>query len=374
MEISDIQRQIEQDAQVIQERIPAKMTKDEIKKKGEALKALMASEGWNQTKVARMLGVSNSVISQFLRGKYKGDIGKVVNKITNLVNTAARRKRRVKNVLYIETSVARRIGMLVSRTETFSEEESRIGLIIGDGGHGKSRCLEQYAKANRNSVYVELDRGMYATLIFAAIADALDIDSSGSLAAVSRRLIEHLQNRQFLIMLDEASNLTVKQLDLLRQILVVKARCPLILAGNGDLLKTVMQPTTRRGFESLDQFTSRLMAILDLNAEAANENDGLYTVEDIRRLYEYGGIRLTGDAIKTLRRICKTPRSGRFRTCSIIIDALHAARNIEKLGQIDTVAILSMIGYLRLPVKVWLPIAIREKSKEQSEKAATKAG
>jgi len=370
-----IQKALEQDARVVSERIPEEMTKINARQKAKSLKDFMAERGYTQKKVADMLDVSPAVINQFLQNKYKGNLEDLVNKVVNLMNSVTRREKRVRSKPFVETTVAKRIGTLVTQTEAFSDEEGKIGLIIGDGGHGKSHCLRQYAEANKNTVYVELDDAMYSTLIFAEIAKALKIDSSGTLANVTRRLIENLQNRHIIVMLDEASGLTVRQLNQLRQIIVVKARCPLILAGNGDLLKTVMQPTTRRGFESLDQFTSRLMCILDLNSIASDKDGGLYTSDDIRKLYEFGGIRLTSDAVATLRRICKTSRSGRLRTCSHIIAALHTAGGVEKTGKIDATFIVAMIEYLDLPVKARLPLAVRDIKEEAEEvPAVAKAG
>ncbi len=278
----------------------------------------------------------------------------------NFINSFGRREKRVRNKPYIETTVAIKIATLIKQTEAFSDDEGKIGVIVGDGGHGKSHCMREYAEANKNTIYVELDDAMYSTMIFAAIAKKLHIPSYGSLAAVTRRLIDKLQNRNVIIMLDEAAGLGVKQLNQLRQIIVVKCRCPLILAGNSDLLKTIMQPTTRRGYESLDQFTSRLMGILNLDDMAARKDGGLYTAADIRQLYEFGGVSLTGDGVDTLRKICKAPRSGRLRTCSHIVAALHTAHVVTKRGKIDSALIIAAIRELDLPVRVRLPLAVPE--------------
>lgn len=352
------------------------MTKQKAKQIAELLKDFLEERKFSQAKIARMLGVSTTQISQFLSGKYKGNLEDITNKVVHLVNSFTRRERRVRNKPYIETTVAKKIGTLITQTEAFSDDEGKIGLVIGDGGPGKSHCLRQYAQANKNTVYVELDDAMNSTLIFSAIAKELGIDSSGSLANVTRRLIESLQNRHIIIMLDEASSLSVKQLNQLRQIIVVKSRCPLILAGNRHLLTTVMQPTTRRGFESLDQFTSRLMCILDLDSIASDKDGGLYTVEDIRKLYEYGGIRLTMDAVRTLQRICMTPRSGRLRTCSHIIAALHLSAKVAELGRVDSGLIVRAIEELDLPVKIYLPVMVKQAIEDQAQEkpAEAKAG
>jgi DNA transposition AAA+ family ATPase len=370
-----IQKTLEQDARLIKERILMAAHHEKIQAVAADLKAFLNVHNWTQAAVAAKLGISTAVINQFLQGKYKGSHDELINKIVNLLNSLARKERQVKNKAFIETTVAKKIHTLITQTEAFSDDEGKIGLIIGDGGHGKSHCLREYARANRNTVYVELDDAMNPTTMFNEIAEKLGVLENGSLAVITRRLIEHLQNRHIIVILDEAAGLRVKQLNQLRQIIVVKCRCPLILAGNCDLLKTIMQPTTRRGHESLDQFTSRLMYILNLDEAASNKDSGLYTPEDVRKLYEYGGIRLTSDAIKTLRKICKTPRSGRLRTCSHLIAALHTANIVNKTGQIDSECIIAAIEELDLPVRTRLPLATKDiEEVEEEQKAIAKAG
>jgi DNA transposition AAA+ family ATPase len=376
MNDENIQQGLERDSQIITERIPMDMTRQKARKVAESLQTFLKDHNWSQTKAAEAIGVSPAQINQFLADKYKGNLSDLINKVVNLINSVSRRETRVKKKPFVDTSIAIKIRTLINQTESFTDktEGGKIGLIIGDSGHGKSCCLKQFAEANKNTIFVEFDDGMTSTMLFSDIARELKIDSSGSLSGITRRLINNLQNRQCIIMIDEASSLTVKQLNQLRQIIVVKSRCPLVLAGNRHLLYTVMQPTTRRGYESLDQFTSRLMAVLDLDARASNKEGGLYTADDIRQLYEYGGIRLTGDAVKTLQKICKTSRSGRMQTCGVIIIALHMSSLVIREGVIDAQIILQAIKELALPVKDWLPLAIEEEIEETEQAQIIKVG
>lgn len=375
MNDENILKEFGQDAQLREERIPMKATSTEAQRVATKLKEFMELRKLKQVDVARMLGVGITKFNLFLRGKYKAKKGveELVNKGLQLIESFGRKDKRIKSKPYVETTVAKQIAALILKTESFSDIEGKIGLLIGDGGHGKSICLQQYAKANRNTVYVELDDAMTPTAMFAAIAEKLNIDSSGSLTSITRRLIDSLFYRHIIIMLDEAAGLNVQKLNQLRQIIVVKARCPLILAGNSDLLKTVMQPKTRRGCESLDQFTSRLSYILNLDEMATRKDGGIYTVEDIRKLYEHGGIRLTGDAVNTLQKICKASRTGRLRTCSHIIAALHTSRKVLQSGIIDAITIVSVIEQLGLPVKVWLPLAVKDSEEQKGKPAVAKA-
>lgn len=370
--MNDIRKDLEQDAQVITERIPVGKTK--AKEVAASLKAFMADHGYSQAKIAKMIGVSTAAVSQFVGDKHKGDTVGLANKVVHLINSITRKEKRVRNKPFINTTVARKIGALITQTESFTDDEGKIGMIIGDGGHGKSHCMRAYAAANKNTIYVELDDAMTPTLLFAEIAKALGLDSSGSLAAVTRRLIENLVNRQIIVMLDEAAGLKVKQLNQLRQIIVVKSRCPLILAGNSDLLKTVIDPSDRRGYESLDQFYTRIMQILNLDKLACDKDGGLYTPEDIRKLYEYGGVRLAADAVDTLQRIARSPKSGRLRTCSHIVAALHISSRVQADRRITAKCIIGLIKGLDLPVSVRLPVGGAIADETETHEVAARAG
>lgn len=374
MRDGEIQRSLESDSQIIEQRMPKGVTTEEAAEVAASLSGFMKRQGMSRRKVAQALGCSSTTIGRFLAGKYKGDLHELTNKVVNFMNAVARRegKRRP----FVRTAVARKIGALITQTDAFSVEEGKIAIIIGDSGHGKSHCLKQYCQANKNAVYIQLDQVMGSHRLFGEIARTLGIDCLGWLSHVVQRLIRILQTRHTVIILDEASGLTVKQLDQLRQIIAVKCHCPLILAGNDDLLRTVMQPSSKKGQASLDQFRSRLMAVLNLDKIAADGgDDGLYSPKEIRELYEHGGIRLLNSAVSMLKRICLTPGSGRLRTCTHIITALYASRVVVDKGCIDGELIRAAIEQLDLPVRDLLPMAgIDSVEDEQSDMAIMRAG
>jgi len=323
----------------------------------ERTKEWMKRKGITQSALAEMIKEGRTKVSLFLKGTYTGRLDDIANKLINLLESSERKDEQESRP-FVETSVAKAIFAAIRHAEAFCDDEGKIALIVGDGGHGKSHCLRAYANANRNTVYAQLDDAMDPTAMFGEIAKAVGLDASGSLTVVTRRLIESLVNRQIIIILDECSGLRVKHLNQLRQVLVVKARCPLILAGNQDILKTVRLPTTRHGHESLDQFRSRLTQVLNLDRLSAEKGGGggLYTPEDVRRLYEYGGVKLTSDAVAALQEIVKTPQTGRLRTCHHIIASLHAAKVVSDSGKITAHLIAQAIAALDLPVNVYLPI------------------
>ncbi len=374
MQSDDLHRGLEQDARQVAERVPEKLSVPELAALIESVKRFKADHGLSHAQIGRRIGYSRSVVASFLAGRYDGDLEKLAGKLVWMMNSEARKQRRDKGEAFVSTTVARRIGTLIVQTEAFSDAEGRIGVIIGDGGHGKSHCLRQYAEADKNAVYIAYDDCMTMTRLFAEIARAVRLPSAGSLAAVTARLVKGLRDRRVIVLIDEASSLRVRDLNRLRQVLVIKARCPVILAGNADLLKTLQDPGYRDGHASLDQFNSRLMSILNLDEVAGDDDGGLYTAEDIRALYEYGGIVLKSDAVETFRRICKTPRTGRLRTCGHICSALHMSPTIAERGYIDGPAILSAVDQLALPIRDWLPMAYRQVRQQEEREAAAWAG
>jgi hypothetical protein len=371
--MNDTFQTLEQEARRIEERMPTVINETTIAETRENLKRFLSDNKITQGMLSQRIGVSDGMISAFLDGKYKGDNEKLVRKVVNYMDTFARRQRHTRPA-FVDTRVARRIFAAIKSVESLSsDDEAKIGMILGDAGHGKSVCLQQYAKANANSALVECDDTMTSTTLFSAIARAIKIDSSGAMKKLTERIKEKLQGRSLTFLLDEASGLTVRMLSQLRQVIVTQCRCPLILAANSNLRNTTSDLSmAKRGNESLDQFNSRLVCVLDLDAMATvgNNDGGSYSPEEIRELYQYKGLRLTNDAVRTLRTIARSPQCGRLRTCSHAIASLHASQKIRAKGEITGEDIRGVIEHLGLPVGPRLPFAKLEETEAVGEAAA----
>jgi DNA transposition AAA+ family ATPase len=374
--MDELLKGLEQDARTITERTP--MNHDEAIQTGLRLGQFIEENRLTQATVARKIGVSTTVISQFVGGKYKvQDLTELAAKVVQFINSFARRSKREKTG-FVETTVAKAIFTVIEQTEAASDDnEGRIGVIVGDAGHGKSVCLRQFAEVNPNSVLATLDETMNSQAVFAEIAKALaargiKLDLDCSMRKMVEQMAAAIGSRSMIIMLDEASALRIKQLNQLRQVITVRCRCPLILSGNAQLLRTINKQPTERGYDaSLDQFYSRLVCVRDLDAETSSggrDGGGLYTAEDIRKLYS-GGLRLTTDGVEMLRRICRTPGSGRLRTCSNIISLLLTSPVLDA-GKVDSTIIIAAIQVLRLPVLSRLPVRVDSPVEAEAETMA----
>ena len=324
--------------------------------------------------------------SEFCRGQYKGDAATLAQKAIHYINTKAMQRRSKNRVPdFVETTAARRIFTAIRHAEAFSTGyEGKACIVIGDSGHGKSKCLQQYAQMTRNTLYLLLDDTVSSKALFVAIAQQMNtvgrakINIGASLQVIIQQLIEALEHRMMLIILDEASGLGVRQINQLRQVLMVRAKRPLILAGNNQLLHTISQDVTRCGNESLDQFRSRLLSVVNLDDLAAGgDTDGgdrLYTDEDIRSLYEQLGVKLSREAVLTLKKICQSPQSGRLRTCEHIMSAICTSPLVKAGQTVDADYIFAAIEQLGLPIKDQLPftftdIAVETRRQDKAEMA-----
>jgi DNA transposition AAA+ family ATPase len=352
---------------------------EEQTRKVELFRAFLRENMLTQKGFAQKIGVSATAINQWMQGKYPGDVASLEKLIFCEIEKATKRSDyRNAKPDYVQTSVAASVKTLIDMTDRFSvDDEGRIGVIIGDSGHGKTKCLRAYAKLDRNALLVVLDnrqtvKGTLVAIAMELMLRGIKIDYTRSTDEMTRALEQKLKHRSMIIMLDEASGLGVPHLDLLRQVITVKCLCPLILAGNQDLLATIMQSHTRRGCESLDQFRSRLLQVLNLDDVAGGQGGGkkLYTDEDIVALYQYGGITLHRSAVDLLRRICQTPGSGRLRTCATIIGALHSSSMVIKAKVIDAAFIRDAIKQLGLPVRLPVIEATPEKTADEVQQVS----
>ncbi|MEA3366964.1 MAG: AAA family ATPase [Planctomycetota bacterium] len=366
-----LHNEMEQDARRIEVWMPTMTNDTEVKEFRGKVRKFLSQNTITQKELAGKVGVSVAQLNQFLQGKYRGDCETLVKKLVDFINRYERRRRTQTGGEYVDTTVAKAIQSVIKNTESLSlPQEGRISAIIGDAGTGKTACLQAYATSHSNTVYVKLYTRMSSKSLFSRIADAMGLDGAATLKRMMDEIAAHLRKRELTVLLDEASGLDVTRLDLLRQI-ISESGAPMILAGNSHILKTI-HAAGRHGYEAMDQFRSRMLTVLNLDEAAGADGGGVYTAADIRKLYEYGGIKLSSDGADTLKRICRAPQTGRLRTCSIIIGCIHNSREVRagKITTIDKPLILSAIKLLGLPIQDRLPMVLAQAIDEEPAAAA----
>lgn len=224
----------------------------------------------SQSRVAKELGVSETVLSLFLGGTYTGNNEELAKKIEQYIRMRTARQTVAK---------APEICLTVNNTRAILEKAKMahlyndIVLIYGPAGCGKSTALKYYAQHNNGALYVEADVTTNSPrCILKLILAAMGEETKGSTADMMQTIISKLADTNRLLIIDEAQHLTEKSFDAVRAI-NDKARIGIVYTGNPSILKRMYG----RQEEELDQLYSRVVYKCPLN--------NCYTLEDIASIY-----------------------------------------------------------------------------------------
>lgn len=179
------------------------------------LSRCMLERGFTQSAVARGLGISDSALSQWRSGHYKGDVNNLEHAIKGfLQRDAERAKNRRISLPFTMTSVAAK----VFEAARMSHLDGDIGVVVGPAGIGKTTGVKEYARRNSDVVLIEADLAYTAKELFREIHRKLGFDGSGSINQMKNDVINKLKGAGRLIIVDEAEHLPVRALDLLRRV------------------------------------------------------------------------------------------------------------------------------------------------------------
>lgn len=196
------------------------------------LTGLMSRRGWSQTQVARAIGKSPAVISQYLQGKYPGNVASLENDITALINREAEKaKGKRLSVSFVRTYTASRCLEAI----TLAHLDSDINVIYGDAGMGKTLIMRQYAAENPGAILLETDPGYTARVVLEELCATLGLNRRGNMHELSDAIISALRDSGRILLIDEAENLPLRALEVIRRI-HDKAGIGVVLAGMPRLI------------------------------------------------------------------------------------------------------------------------------------------
>ncbi len=190
------------------------------------LKQFMQESGLSQNKVAIKLDVSGSTVSQYLAGKYGGDIQAIDKKVKELVE---RHTSRDKNVVseFVQTATANKILGACK----LAHEQVETSLIVAHSGLGKTTAVKQYAKVVDNVILIEVDPTYSTKAILKQLCKKLKMsDKPRANYEMMGLIVERLTGSDMLIIVDEAEYLSTNTFEVLRRI-HDKARVGLVLCG-----------------------------------------------------------------------------------------------------------------------------------------------
>lgn len=191
------------------------------------LDAYCQKVGISNKKAADAIGYTASVLSQWRKGDYKGDVDGVEAKVVAWLELQEARDE-AGTVPFVALRRTERIKAAVR----IAHEEKVIGLVLGDSGAGKSRALEEYASANPNtSILLKCDPTMGLSTVVSGLARCMGLDTKGRLSEISDRLVVELRKRDMCVIFDEADYLTDSVMEWARIVINDKGGSALIFSG-----------------------------------------------------------------------------------------------------------------------------------------------
>lgn len=201
----------------------------------EQLQNHMQNTGISATKIAKDIGYSPAVLSQWLRGIYKGNIADIDNAVKSYISLQKEKNSlRAVEIPFVPIENAKVVFSVVRRAQI----DHKIVLITSESGYGKTESLRQYSNRNSGTIFIETDSTFTSKILISYLHKTLGYGGHGTKHSMFQEIITSLTGSNRVIIIDEADRLGYESLELLRR-LHDKTRIGLVLAGAPVLVENI---------------------------------------------------------------------------------------------------------------------------------------
>jgi DNA transposition AAA+ family ATPase len=195
--------------------------------------------------------VNRSTLSTVLKGNYPSPPEKILRKVAATIHNINERDQ-VSGIPFIESTVTQMVWMACRRART----QRSFSVVTAEVGTGKTRSLQEYAKAHPNTYLIQSDPLMSPTILMDELVELLGIPAGRGYRSKERKfrlVVEELKGSDILLILDEAETVSDYTLHYLRRIRD-KAEIGIVLAGTPKLDRKIAPIGGQ-----FDQIRSRVM-------------------------------------------------------------------------------------------------------------------
>lgn len=179
----------------------------------ELLQTFKEEKDLSQAKLATMLNVSPTTVSQYLNGTYAGDTDSIDKKVRELIERAKDKANDVKSD-FVATVTAKNIMNVCAMAHAMND----INLVIGEAGLGKTVALKHYADNTEGVVLIETAPTFSPKVLLVELCHKIGVVPSRNNHDNITAIVEKLKGSERLIIIDEAELLSYKCLEVIRRI------------------------------------------------------------------------------------------------------------------------------------------------------------
>jgi hypothetical protein len=213
------------------------------------LAAYLEASGKSQSDVARAVGLSATVISQFLTGKYAGAGLNVARRLAAYLSLEARRTMAPRDPVWVMTRNAKEVLGVLAQCHELRD----FGMIYGAAGAGKTRTAQRYKEENPDTILITCTRAIRhprAFLRHLAMLENVKAPISGAMDALFEGVLMRLRGSGRILVVDEAQALDYGALELIRSLHDL-AGIGVVLMGNELIWQMLHSGRTRAQYEQL---------------------------------------------------------------------------------------------------------------------------
>lgn len=201
---------------------------------------------FSQTQLANKIGISTAVLSQVLNGSYKYEqqnhAWKLIEKFFSTFEKTV-----------YETTVLKKVFL----TLNMAYADNKIAVITSRAGTGKTTAQIQYCLINPDAAFIRVTAIFNTKYLLEKMLDAVGSPHAGmNLQTMMEALYDITSRKKKIFIVDEAERLSIRQLDLLRD-LYDTGNIGLALIGLNNLKRLLT--TGRSSSENLDRLYSRVL-------------------------------------------------------------------------------------------------------------------
>ncbi len=181
----------------------------------------MKESGISQARIAPLMGVSMSALSQYRNNKYKGDEKAIEVKIEEYLNTVEQQKTMQEKIKeykgdedYIPISTSEDVYKMIR----YAQLNGGIAVAHGDAGIGKTKAAQKFVRENpTQAIYIEASPiSGTLTNMLRMLARALKLPQSTNKFNLMMDIRDKLEGTNRVIIIDEAQHLKLSAIEQIR--------------------------------------------------------------------------------------------------------------------------------------------------------------